>query len=458
MDPGRSLTSNDGDASPAPAPTLDAPAPALDRLAALDVLRGFAVLGIFAMNIQMFAMPFAAYWNPTIYLDYEGANRWTYLYTHLLFDMKLITLFSMLFGAGVVLYAAKARSRRDVPRVRALWLRRMGWLLLIGLIHAYFIWEGDILVAYAMCGLIAIWWLRRLPAWGCVLIALVLLPLPALANFGQGWWFSTVLSAESGADIGMPQQTFEEARAGVRESMAVFDPSREELDRLVSVYRGSYADVLPERAGMAIMIQTFYFLLWVWRHVGVMLIGVALMKWRVLTGERSVRFYAALAIVGYAIGWPLVYLGLRVNEAAGFEATHWMQFGSQYNYFGSLPVCLGHIGLVVGIYKSGALGALGDALAAAGRMALTNYLAQSVIGSLVFYGYGLGYYGHLSRLEQQLVVVATWLLILAWSAVWLTYFRFGPVEWLWRSLTYWRLRPMRHAPPLAERPSDASAA
>jgi uncharacterized protein len=412
------------------------------------VLRGFAVLGIFAMNIQMFAMPFAAYWNPSIYLDYAGANRWTYYYTHFLFDMKLITLFSMLFGAGVVLYAAKARSRRDVPRVRSLWLRRMGWLFAIGMIHAYLIWEGDILVAYALCGVIAIWWLRRLPAWACVLVAILLLPLPALANFVQGWWFSAILNAESAAALSMPQQAFEDAREGAKQSMAFFAPDQAELDRLVSVYRGGYTDVLPERAATAVMIQTAYLLMWVWRHVAIMLLGVALMKWRIFTGDRSLRFYAALAALGYAVGWPLVYLGVRANESAGFDALHWLQFSSHYNYFGSIFVCLGHIGALVGLYKAGALGLLGDALAAAGRMALTNYLAQSVIASLIFYGYGLGYYGFLSRLEQQLVVIGVWTLILVWSPVWLTHFRFGPMEWLWRSLTYWKIQPMRRRSPL----------
>ena len=121
-----------------------------ERLETLDVLRGFALLGILAMNIRGMAAPLGAYLYPYALFEYEGASRAAYIFTSVVFDLKMMGLFSMLFGVGVLLYAAK--SMKSGRSTRGLWFRRMGWLLAIGLVHAYLIWGGDILVPYALCG------------------------------------------------------------------------------------------------------------------------------------------------------------------------------------------------------------------------------------------------------------------------------------------------------------------
>ena len=131
-----------------------------DRIETLDVLRGFALLGILTMNIRGMAAPLSAYMYPAAVFEYSGASRLAYLFTNVVSDLKMMGLFSMLFGVSVLLYAAKLTASGQPPR--GLWFRRMGWLLVIGLVHAYFIWGGDILVPYALCGMLILWWVRRL--------------------------------------------------------------------------------------------------------------------------------------------------------------------------------------------------------------------------------------------------------------------------------------------------------
>ena len=181
-----------------------APVAAADRLETLDVLRGFALLGILAMNIRAMAAPFGAYMYPYALFDYVGLNREAYIFTSTVFDLKMMGLFSMLFGAGAILYAAKATETGKAPR--ALWFRRMFWLLVIGLTHAYLIWDGDVLVPYALCGLLLLWWVRRLPAWALAAGAVGLLAIGALLSLGHGAMWEGMSEAERAqeAEIWMP--------------------------------------------------------------------------------------------------------------------------------------------------------------------------------------------------------------------------------------------------------------
>jgi uncharacterized protein len=181
----------------------------------------------------------------------------------------------------------------------------------------------------------------------------------------------------------------------------------------------------------------------VWRVGGLMLLGMALMKLGILSGERSTRFYRKMALAGYGAGLPLVVLSALLLDAHRFDPLYVARFGGIPNYFGSILVAFGHIGAVMLLVRSGALRAIVDRFAAAGRMALSNYLAQSVVMTTLFYGYGLGLYADVPRVWQQGLVVALVGLQLLVSPWWLKHFRFGPVEWLWRSLTYRQRQPMR---------------
>lgn len=194
--------------------------------------------------------------------------------------------------------------------------------------------------------------------------------------------------------------------------------------------------------------HTVGLLFWgLWRAGGLMLMGMALYRWGILTGSRSRRFYFGMAFLGLAFGLPVVSWGATQNFA-----NNWMmEFskvgpGTQYNYWGSLFVSAGFIGLLMLFARSRALPWLQNALAAVGRTALTNYLLQTILATAIFYGHGLGLFGSVERVGQIGIVVAIWVVQLVVSPLWLRYYRFGPFEWLWRSLSYWRLQPMGNPP------------
>lgn len=404
-----------------------------DRSETLDVIRGVAVLGILSMNIAIFAMPFAAYQNPTVLFEYSGLNRATYWVVHTLFDTKMMSIFSMLFGAGALLYARKAAGRDGERRARGLWLRRMGWLLLIGMLHAYLIWEGDILVAYALTGLMVVWWLRRLSAgWLLAASAGFLLIAEAMMAL-QGASVYWMLQADDAAEM-----------MGKGGELAYAAPNDEAIAAQLATLRGDWLAVFEHRAAIAVMLQTVGFLFYFfWRAASMMLLGMALYRLGALTGRWRLRGYAGLTAGGYLVGLPLVIGGIMYNESHGFDPALHNLLGMRFNEVGSVGVALGHVGLIALLVKAGALGMLRRRLAAVGRMALTCYLLESVLAGLIFYGYGLGLAGRLDRFEQQVVVLGVWALLLVIAPWWLARYRFGPVEWLWRSLTYWRPQPMR---------------
>ena len=402
-----------------------------ERIETLDVLRGFALLGILAMNIRSFATPFAAYMNPTVMFDFSGLNRLAFLFTHVVFDFKMMTLFSMLFGAGVILYAGKRKSDGQPPT--GLWYRRMFWLLIIGLAHAYLIWLGDILVPYALCGMILLWWMRNRSPLMLMIVASVLIIIGGAFWAGRGVYLQSNWNNLSS-----------EEREEVNRELS---PTRKQLQTEIDAYRGDYAGIVRFRAADVFMFQTFFFVFFfVWRIGGVMLLGIALMKLRVLTGERSTHYYAVLAGIGYAVGLPLIFAGIMLSQRIQYRPPQSI-FVDQFNYFGSVAVALAHAGLVIFLHKRNLLGPLRRPLAAVGRMAFSNYLMHSIICTTLFYGYGFGLFAKLDYAAQLVIVVAIWIFQLIVSPIWLRHFLFGPMEWLWRSLTYWHLPPMRRREP-----------
>jgi uncharacterized protein len=393
-----------------------------ERIAALDVLRGVALLGILAMNIRSFAAPFATYLNPTLMHEYSGASRAAYWVTTLVFDTKMISIFSILFGAGALIYSGKGGDG-NVSATR-LWYRRNFWLLIIGLVHAYLIWEGDILVVYSLCALLFLWWTRKLPAWALILLATVMLAIGGALSIGH----ATVW------DIYTPEEQAEE--------ISLWQPTSNQLAEELAIYRDGYLGIVAHRAPLVFFVQTLYFLLFfLWRAGGMMVLGEGLMKWGILTGARSKSFYLAMALVGYVVGLPLVWIGLRELDAVSYSVPQRFLL-DLYNYFGSIAVALGHVGLVLCLLGRWPMSGWFDRLAAVGRMALTNYLVQSLICTTLFYGYGFNLYGRLDYAWQLAVVAAVWTLQLIVSHWWLRRFQFGPVEWLWRWLTYGVRPPM----------------
>ena len=395
------------------------------RIDAIDILRGVALLGILIMNIQSFAMPQAAYFNPTAYGDLEGANLYVWVASRMLADQKFMAIFSMLFGAGIVLMAERADARGNARRVH---YRRMGWLMVIGLLHAHILWHGDILFLYAVCGMLVYPLRGQPPGRLLVLGALLLAVGPA---------FSLALG------VSFPHWPENERAMFTADT---WQPPAAAIEAELAAWRGGWLDQQPVRSAGAFEFEISTLAAWgVWRAGGLMLIGMALFKRGVFSARLPSRFYAALIVAAVAVGLPLQAYGIAVDFARGWQAWSFF-FGTQFIYWPSIVVSLGYVGLVMLVCRAGTLRRLTHSLAAVGRTALTNYLLQTILCTTIFYGHGLGWFGFVDRVEQIGVVAAVWLVQLVASPLWLRRFRFGPVEWVWRWLTYGVRPPLRRAP------------
>lgn len=399
------------------------PVIAQERIAAIDVLRGFALCGVLLMNMQAFAMPFCAYMNPTSYGDFEGLGGLLWRINYLFADAKFITIFSMLFGAGILLMSTRAVERTG--KSAGVHYRRMLWMALFGAIHGLCIWMGDILLFYSICGLIVFLFRRRRPWLLCTVgIVLYLIPVLLLANLPSFMEH-------------MPEEE-------MKEMVNMWAPSAEVLESEIAAYRSGYLAQMPKR--LETWLQMFGFLLiFGWRLLGVMLLGMAAFKCNMLSAGRSRRFYVTMVVVGFTVGIPLALVGMLKAQACEWDMLQCMGPVSLYNYFGSLFVAAAWIGAVMLLCKSSILPGLRDRLGAVGRMAFTNYIMHSVLCTLLFYGHGFGLYGRVGRPTQFAIVLGIIALQLWYSPLWLRHFKFGPLEWLWRSLTYWSRQPFRRA-------------
>jgi uncharacterized protein len=401
-----------------------APVAGRERIVSLDVLRGVALLGILLMNIQSFAMPSDAYLNPTAYGDLTGANRWVWIITHLLADQKFISTFSMLFGAGILLLAEHVGPER-ATRVH---YRRMAVLLVFGLIHAHALWSGDILYTYAICGMF-VYLARRLTPGRLIVTGLALHAVSSVFFVANG-----IMLRGAPADV----------IAIVTRDYWLSSPA--DLARELAGYRGGWLAQQAFRGPDATSMETFIFLIdSAWKTSGLMLVGMALYKLGVLSAQRSDSFYRRMVLLGFGVGLPVIGYGVWKNFATGWGVVYSLFFAYQFNYWGSVAVALGWIGLVMLLVRSGRAPALARRLAAVGRTAFSNYILQTLLGITIFYGTGFGLFGKVDRVGQLLIVFAIWAVQLAIAPIWLRHFAFGPLKWLWRSLTYGKAQPMRVA-------------
>lgn len=431
-------------------PPETTPVTAPERLHTVDTLRGFALLGILVMNIYFFALPGAVYFNPRVWGGAEGINFWTWIATHIFFEQKFMSIFSMLFGAGVILMFDRAERRGS--RFGRIWFRRCFWLLMIGMVHAYLFWYGDILFTYAVCGFM-IYFFRRLSPRALVIVGIVLMLVALPLSSGLGLFVEfmrdTAVEAErleeAGENLDAMQRSMKESWVEMRKE---YYPTPEQLQEEVDLYgSGSYGEIFADRFPAVLNMQLVAGIISVWWHVGgLMLIGMGLMKSGVFSAERSFRFYRGMIFWGFGAGLPLAVWSVVDLQAHDFDFIHTFTLGGHYNFAAGFLVALGHIGLVMLACKAGLFAALGSRLAAVGRMALTNYLMHTMICTLIFYSHGLGLFGRIPRFPLMGVVLAIWLLQLAICRPWLERFRFGPAEWLWRSLTYRTLQPFRVPP------------
>jgi len=407
-------------------------APAGDRIATLDVVRGVAVMGILIMNIVGFGMPETAYLNPRAYGGDTGIDLGVYLANFVLFDGKMRGLFSFLFGASTLLVIERAQARgASAARIH---YARMAWLLVFGLIHLYLLWWGDILQHYALIGLILFFFRNWRPR-SLVITGVVLLSLQTLLMAGLPF---SVAMTEAAANKPKATAKAIERRQDMEDTFG--KPSAKKIAEELAVYRGDYADTLAKRAKNSVA-PVFGTVIFVGMEtLAYMLFGMALLKTGMLRGEWPVERYRRWVLIGFGIGIP------------AYVALAWYLVSAEFSAFAttlcvialSTPfrplMIMGWAGMIALLARRG--GALVDRVAAAGRMAFTNYLMTTIICTTLFYGYGLGLFGYLGRAQLYLVVFAVWALILLWSKPWLERFRYGPFEWVWRSLARGRFQPM----------------
>ena len=399
--------------------TPAAPVHESNRIVSIDVLRGFALLGILLMNIQSFSMPLAAYFNPAAYGDLHRVNYFAWLLVHVLIDEKFVVIFSMLFGAGILLMTSRLEAS-GVNSAR-LHYRRMAFLIAFGLLHGYLLWAGDILFDYGLCGLF-VFLMRKKSARTLLLTAAFLISL-----------LPTVLAINAHRLSKVPPERLAAMQAH-------WKPPAEEIARELTAYRGGWMQEMQYRVPQARQLELNGFLL---RIFALMLIGMALLKIGYFTPAFPKRAYWLGVALGACVGVPLVLYGALLDSASDWDIrTAWFN-GLQYNYWGSLVISFGWISLVMLAVRAQLFPALLSRIQAVGRTAFSNYILQSIICTFIFYGYGLGLFGRVSRAAQLAIVALVWAIQLTISPIWMKHYQFGPLEWLWRSLTYARREPFR---------------
>lgn len=428
---------------------MDKPTPESNRIESLDVFRGFALLGILLLNIIGFGLLSPSYSNPGFDLSQSGqASVVSWMTIEFLAEGAMRCLFSILFGAGVVLFTTGVGARSAETHYR-----RTFWLLIFGLFNAFvLLWPGDVLVTYAVAGAL-LYLLREKSVKTLLSAASILILLMSLLHMGMGLglgfthqaYEKVVASEVSGTTLQVSNQDRELAQVWA-EFAADFEPSDAEVEAEYAERTESYGSAFGwtvkqniEMYGFVIPVFLF------WDALAMMMLGMALYKGGVLQAQRSRRFYFKLMLFGFAVG--LLINGYEVYVAYSNDfalIATFPQFQSTY-HLGRLGIALGYIGLLGLICRYGILKAITSRLAAVGRMALTNYLMHSVICAILFTGLGFGLVGQLTRFELYGVVIMIWLLQLALSPIWLAHYRFGPVEWLWRALTYGTWPPMKRS-------------
>jgi uncharacterized protein len=418
------------------------------------------VLGILLMNITAFGLP-NAYDDPTNWGGDEGLNFAVWRAMSLFFEGTMRGLFTLLFGAGALLFLQRHTARSPDLRAADLYYRRTMWLVVFGLVNGYLLlWSGDVLYCYGIIGLL-LFVFRNVASRRLIVIAAIIMAMQTLVTVVEWQGYESMRdeaaaaqTAKAAGDILTVEQqgAIDSFEALARE----FKPPLADLEQKVEGVRESYLGALEIFAPETWRMQTSFF----FRHMlleglGMMLLGMALLRTGVLTGTVPTRVYTLMFVAGYALGFIVNWL--ETARLAGSEFTTEALIESYLTYdLGRIPMTLGHIGLLGLLCRAASFASAARAFGAVGQMALTNYLLQSVICLLVFTGAGLGMYGALERYELYFVVAAIWALQLIWSPLWLRYFRFGPAEWLWRSITYWRIQPMRHTAELGLRRIDPS--
>ncbi len=436
------------------------------RIPTIDILRGVALLGILLMNIQVFGWTEASLQQ--LVRGPHGGNYWLQTIIHVLFENKMRALFSMLFGAGIILFLAKNRDGSGMAAPE-LFIRRQMWLIVFGLVNAIgLLWHYDILFHYGIVGIL-LFPFKRLSARALLVCAMVV----GLIYSGKNYW-----------EFAEDKQKYEKYQKVVAfekktkpdkktKKVKLSDDQQEEKSAWEGLVKGNkydkkadHAEVVAMRSDYATVwnhqlprIQReeapFFYQIGLWDIASMMLLGMALFKWGFFSNRLSTSEYTMLTVGGFLVGQILAWFSLpsselEITDFTKFISTNVLPLADMTMPFERAFSAVGWASLVLVLYRLEIGAWLWRAVGAVGQMAFTNYLMQSVFCTLFFYGYGLGYFGDLKYYQLYYVVAEIWMIQLVFSVFWLQYFRFGPLEWLWRSLTYGERQPMSLASPTAQ--------
>ncbi len=418
------------------------------RIRIIDAIRGIAILGILLMNVYVGGQYWEELYFQELISNYSSVDFLSTIFVQSLFEGKMRALFCMLFGAGILLFLQN-KERQGIVGLKKLHFKRMFWLALFGLVNGYiFLFKYDIFFMYAVAGVILIFLKNLRIRYKLLLMPLVILIGLINSNFdykNERKNYFKNLSIEN-ADIG---STAEDNNV----------ESYVDLKKEASLMKGDYFDVATAVYPKVYEGQTKEFVSRITDNIPLMLLGMALFQLGFFTNKWKKSNYKRTIIIGYLIGVPLViydwyfFLEIRNQETARNTMFENQSFDISFlvYHLQRISLALAHVALITLIYQKGLFKSLFKRLEAVGQMALTNYLLQSVFLALIFYGFGFNLFNSLSYYQLYFVVIAIWIVQLWYSPIWLKYFRFGPFEWLWRSLTYWKKQTMKRTNVLQQR-------
>jgi len=414
------------------------PLKSTDRIHSLDVMRGVVLLGILLMNINDMGLA-GAYFNPSVSGGATGWDLKTWIVANMFFEGTMRGLFSLLFGVGMFILLDRLEKKGAGIDAANIYFRRLIWLLVFGLIHGYLLlWNGEILYNYALMGFL-VFSFRYMAPKKLIGIAVLLFALGTLWSYVD--YLNDVKLVEQVTLAETYQAEGKELTKELDDALKTWSQKNaEKSPEAVAEYnenmRQNYFGVVAHLAP----INTFYnmndsYRYDLWDVLSMMLLGIALFKMNILSAERSFKFYGLMAVVSYAIGLSVNYYETKLILDSGFSFLGFSQSFITYQ-LGRVPVALGHVALIMLFCKLPILKWLKASLSAVGKMALTNYIMHSVFAMIIFTGVGFGLFGTLQRHELLYVVFSIWIFQLIWSPIWLRYYQFGPLEWIWRNLSY----------------------
>tara|TARA_R110001632_G_scaffold140060_1_gene255969 strand:- start:73029 stop:74324 length:1296 start_codon:yes stop_codon:yes gene_type:complete len=416
-----------------------------DRIQSLDIMRGFVLLGILLMNINGMGLA-RAYGDPTVS---GGAAEWnltTWITTNLFFEGTMRALFSLLFGVGMFIFLDRLEKKGAGINAANIYFRRLIWLLVFGLIHGYLLlWTGEILYDYALMGFI-VYSFRNMAPLKLTIVALILFSIGSLWSYVD--YKKDVKFME---DVALIKTYKSESKTLTRELKEVatewekiqWERSPEAIEEYNTNMRKGYLDVVafiaPENQHSD---ENWPYRYDLWDILSMMLLGIALFKWKILSAEKSYKLYGLMAAFGYLIGLTINYFETQSIVEANFSLLSFSKSNITYD-LGRVPVAIGHVGAIMLFCKLPILKWLKISLASVGKMALTNYVMHSVFAMFIFTGVGFGLFGTFQRFELLYIVFAIWVFQLIVSPIWLKYYQYGPLEWIWRNLSYLKRHPFK---------------